>query len=152
MIIIRSKYFSEENDTKDAKKDLALLGTGLVGTGAAVVGVNKAAMHYIDRGANEIRVGSNPKYEQFAKKVSPGTAVSQKLRNTVNKLSHKSVKQLNAQSAAAKGKITKQILSAAKSEKLARRNAKIAGIGAGVTLGSLAALKYRDHKRKKNQE
>lgn len=150
MIIIRSKYFSKEEN--DAKKDLALLGTGLVGTGAAVVGGHKAGMHYIDRGVNEFMIGTNPKYEQFAKKVSPGTAVSEKLRNTVNKLSHKSIKQLDAKSAAAKGNITKQILSAAKSEKLARRNAKIAGIGAGVTLGSLAALKYRDHKRKKNQE
>lgn len=145
MIIIRSKYFSKEEN--DAKKDLALLGAEGAGLGATILGVNKAAGHYIDRGANEIMVGSNPKYEQFAKKVSPGTAVSQKLRNTVNKLSHKSVKQLDAQSAAAKGKITKQILSAAKSEKLARRNAKIAGIGAATALGAGIAYQYRNRKK-----
>ena len=156
MIIIRSKYFSEESKERPIdKKDLAITGVGLGGSAASLVHVNKWGKNYLNRGINEINIRHSKKYMDYAKKqgLSKNDA-AQKLRSAINEMSHGSKAQLKAAEEAATksgNKIAQSMVSAAKSGKLARKHGRLTAISTGVGLGSLAAIKYRDHKWKKDQ-
>ena len=158
MIIIRNKYFSEKDNKQRPTdgKDLALVGTGLGGSAASLVTVNKWGKNYLDAGTNELNVRYSRDFRNLAKQQGLSEKdASQRLRGVINKMSHGSKEQLKAaeEAAAKKGsKVAQSLIAAAKSEKLARKNAKLTAIGAGLGLGSMAAIKYRDHKWKKNQD